>query len=589
MISRSNILYTLLCLMRLGCSLLPGYVHPDEFFQSPEIMAGDVLGYEVYRPWEFNEHLPSRSIFIPLVLLLPFDLIVHKWSINSFGEDDYAAYNIAYLYQKNGITTSDPTQALFLVAFSHVLLIFHTRPFSNAVESIILALCFYIYLRGTLSKDFAAKKKDTEIQNTNFPTNMAFILGCLGALGLFTRITFILFAFPIGLAFLYRTFMAPEARLNTWNEKFNRLIPVGIGFVVASGLCVLTDLIYFGSIKVTVVKKEWFSFDFLVRILQNPLDFLEIVSLSGNVILTPINNVLYNLDANNLAEHGLHPRYVHVINYFMLFGPLGIYNIIDFYTSLKNFRQVSLMKSATVLTFSGICGFILLSIMPHQEARFLLPLLLPVVISASLHRKFSSRFWVFYVLFNLITALFFGGLHQAGIIPVLGKLQHQSMGFHNCVKDYHKHVVCEVTNEFEPSFNSTEIFHTNVIFYKTFMPPRHLLGYPKAWRESNIQITIHDLAGVALEQLEQELETKVAVNADILDQYADSQKIVFQEREDILGHYERTLIVTPSTTILSTSHSLKYMDRQWPHLNTDQIDRVLENGLYLNIYQLVDS
>ncbi|CAG8530329.1 2832_t:CDS:10 [Ambispora gerdemannii] len=565
MVSRSKIVYVLLCLIRLGCSLLPGYVHPDEFFQSPEIMAGDVLGYEVYRPWEFNEHLPSRSILVPaLTTGLPFHLlkIVNKWSSNFSREDnviksstlfitertvffllsfiiDYVTYNIAYLYQKNGITTNDPTQALFLVAFSYVLLIFHTRPFSNAVESIILALCFYVYLHGTLSKDSIAKKKDSEIKNINFPTNMAFILGCLGALGLFTRITFILFAFPIGLAFLYRTFVMPEARLNAWNEKFNQLIPVGIGLVVMSGLCVLADLIYFGSIKVTVVRKELFSLDFLVRILQNPSEFL------------------------------------------------------------KNFRQVSLTKSVSVVTFSGVCGFILLSIMPHQEARFLLPLLLPVVISASLHRKFSSGFWMFYIIFNLIAALFFGGLHQAGMVPILGRLQHQTMRFHNCVKDSSRHIMCEVTNKFvEPSFNSTEIFHTNIIFYKTFMPPRHLLGYPRAWRESNVRITIHDLAGVALEQLEQELEAKIAVNSDILDQY-DSQKIVFRERDDISGHYERTLIVTPSTTMLSatlfvfsntsTNHSLKYKDRQWPHLNTDQIDRVLENGLYLNIYQLVAS
>lgn len=58
-------LYLVLLFLRLICALLPGYIHPDEFFQSPEVTAGDVFGYDVFVPWEFKSELPARSIVLP--------------------------------------------------------------------------------------------------------------------------------------------------------------------------------------------------------------------------------------------------------------------------------------------------------------------------------------------------------------------------------------------------------------------------------------------------------------------------------------------------------------------------------------------
>ncbi|OZJ06968.1 hypothetical protein BZG36_00242 [Bifiguratus adelaidae] len=42
-----------------------GYVHPDEFFQSPEVMAGWIYKYNVFVPWEFQTGNPARSVVIP--------------------------------------------------------------------------------------------------------------------------------------------------------------------------------------------------------------------------------------------------------------------------------------------------------------------------------------------------------------------------------------------------------------------------------------------------------------------------------------------------------------------------------------------
>lgn len=69
----------------------------------------------------------------------------------------------------------------------------------------------------------------------------------------------------------------------------------------------------------------------------------------------------------------------------------------------------------------------LLSIFPHQEPRFLLPLLLPIVFTTS--KYFSSRYakdfqhlypvWCFS---NIVGFIFYGYLHQAGITPMISHL-----------------------------------------------------------------------------------------------------------------------------------------------------------------------
>jgi len=46
----------------LGAVFSRGYVHPDEFFQSVEIAARDVLGYRVFVPWEWGGALDGTQL-----------------------------------------------------------------------------------------------------------------------------------------------------------------------------------------------------------------------------------------------------------------------------------------------------------------------------------------------------------------------------------------------------------------------------------------------------------------------------------------------------------------------------------------------
>jgi phosphatidylinositol glycan class Z len=52
----------------LLAALLPGYVHPDEWFQSGEIAAAQLLRVDALVPWEFADcDSPFRAVLPPCV------------------------------------------------------------------------------------------------------------------------------------------------------------------------------------------------------------------------------------------------------------------------------------------------------------------------------------------------------------------------------------------------------------------------------------------------------------------------------------------------------------------------------------------
>ena len=70
---------TLLFLRATVAVVGPGYVHPDEFFQTVEITAGTVFSLQVFTPWEFaNVHAPCRSI-VPPFLFTGVPLLFLRW------------------------------------------------------------------------------------------------------------------------------------------------------------------------------------------------------------------------------------------------------------------------------------------------------------------------------------------------------------------------------------------------------------------------------------------------------------------------------------------------------------------------------
>lgn len=123
----------------------------------------------------------------------------------------------------------------------------------------------------------------------------------------------------------------------------------------------------------------------------------------GRWTLTPVNAFIYNSQTDNVAQHGLHPRFLHaVVNLPLLLGPVLVWRL--------RFQSAWLIPLAV------------LSISPHQEPRFLLPLVAPAIASSAVSTGASSMgmgAWAIHLSYHGLMTVFFGHLHQAGVIPSL--------------------------------------------------------------------------------------------------------------------------------------------------------------------------
>lgn len=209
-----------------------------------------------------------------------------------------------------------------------------------------------------------------------------------------------------------------------------------------------------------------------------------------NPIITPLNNLLYNTNTSNLAQHGLHPRHQHLTaNLLQLLGPAYIVMLLSLFsrplvpTWMRNTRALSALSATT-----------LLSLFPHQEPRFLLPCV-PLLLSCiRIKRPIFLATWI---IFNAAMGLLMGIYHQGGVVP---------------------------TQLAIPELVSTP---ATVFWWKTYSPPLWLLG-------NNSHVTTHDLMGSPGPEMIGHLDLSVPAcgtpsstflvapaSADFLDQYMD--------------------------------------------------------------------
>lgn len=161
--------YLLLLFVRIYFALCPSYLHPDENFQGPEVIAGKgiptsrvrgtdskkgtVFDYPSRRTWEWTSDRPIRSVFplwpaygLPMVLLQwlwprgsdePVDTTAIYYTLRvvmfilSFVLEDWAIHELVHSprYRR---------QAVVLVASSYVTWTYQTHTFSNSVETLIV-------------------------------------------------------------------------------------------------------------------------------------------------------------------------------------------------------------------------------------------------------------------------------------------------------------------------------------------------------------------------------------------------------------------------------------------------------------------
>ncbi|KAL2365058.1 hypothetical protein RJZ56_002029 [Blastomyces dermatitidis] len=224
-----------------------------------------------------------------------------------------------------------------------------------------------------------------------------------------------------------------------------------------------------------------------------------------NPIITPLNNLFYNSDTSNLANHGLHPRYNHfLVNLPQLLGPIYVLLLYSFtfpnarsYFSFRNLRAISAL-SATAL----------LSIFPHQEPRFLIPCV-PLLLTC--FRPPRSRFFLAaWILFNAALGILMGVYHQGGVIPTqlhLPALLANSTA--PISSSPGSRAMWSKTDDEPMSMPSGTV---TVFWWKTYSPPTWMLGDLSTTSVQNFtfsSISTVDLIGIPGPEMMERLEESV--------------------------------------------------------------------------------
>ncbi|KAH6943678.1 hypothetical protein HPB50_025600 [Hyalomma asiaticum] len=473
-------LWIALAILRVCLVLYPqtGYIHPDEFFQSTEVVAGDLFGLKVHRTWEFTSPYPIRSIaIIWMTTLIPLSILKWIWSYVAMPGTlppqllfimvprifacaasfacDYTIYHLSAPPAKR----SRRVKALGIFASCYVTMVFYTRTFSNSVESWLLALLL-LSVKDVMHGN-ELKLKDARVKVSRRYYSIAFLL-CIGT---FNRPTFICFALPAMIFWLCSgvSHNVKTKKCRTGAEIAQRLarrvVKLGGCFVLWAQYPIIVDTVYFYP-------------DILSH--GSPL----------HVVVTPLNFIRYNLNTTNLELHGEHPRFLHLlVNVPLLFNVLGIlalwascrvlYNRLSCNSRLEGLKFLTISKTFDIV---AACTLLLplfaLSLFKHQEPRFLVPLLVPAVLVAQRH--FSAKLVIFWSVANLLCLVFFGYIHQGGLLPCMA------------------HVRDRLTQHRQDNTTAT------IMFAGTYMPPRHLL----AVKQDETGVTIVDAMGTDSNNIE---------------------------------------------------------------------------------------
>lgn len=510
-----------------------GYIHPDEFFQNPEPLAGDMFGYDVHRTWEFNKTQLSRSLFFPtltsgipflilkslsevdLVQITPATLLIFpRLAMVIFSlSTDFCIYNISKLLGFNA------KKCLNVFASSYIVLVFCSRTFSNPIEMGVFALILLMVVDSRqyqlapqasikTTKDPEKKTKDKEKNTKEQETkkggkkgkgqgivkekkeaketatklsrkeitqlrrkniSAGFWLGIFILEGFFNRVTLGLYAlFPL---LFWLTGSATSFSFSAILTIVKNGLLIVPGFLVHLILHLVLDSLY----AETLDHRFFRDMDFAVKNLN--------FDLLSNITLTPLNLIRYNLDHGNLETHGIHPRVTHFFfNLPLLCLPLFISFVMEvFSVYFKGKSARPNFTNSSCRAFLGLCFFtpvLLISVFPHQEARYVIPAVIPLILLYSEYVTLPSGFpnapWI---VWNLMGSLVFGVLHQGGMLPCL------------------THINGMLT---EPAHDKPVSYH--MVFYHTYMPPRHLLMWTKPPHvdkkgEVSHMLHIHDMMG----------------------------------------------------------------------------------------------
>ncbi|KPM11570.1 GPI mannosyltransferase-like protein [Sarcoptes scabiei] len=467
--------------IRILIVLLPqtGYIQPDEFHQFTEPLARKIFNVKTLIVWEFHQDHLLRSMVFPQIFCgLVFKLINYFYSqdpssISSYGIlivprlimalfsflIDFSLIRIAKLFQMNRRLSQNIPNLIDWLGLIHssmyLTMTYYNRTFTNTIETVLFSLLLWIVFES-ISRHHSVKVQSNRT---------AIYLGMILAAGFFNRPTFAIFAFvPISywiVMFRFKRNQIPSF----WNERIRivieNVLKLSPSFLMVSIVFIIFDSNFYDRLKWSINLPKLISLD---------------------LVITPWNFIRYNIDRDNLSNHGLHPFYFHTLICFpLIFTFLALINYLEWlrllckilrnnnrmYALLQFFSPSSSSNNANddsssfliiVLHLTILFSLLGFSLIPHQEPRFLMPLVVAVIVVSgprlirivqSNHTKFFISLWF---LTQLPLTIFYGFLHQSGVTQSLLYLR----------ANHHKEL-------YDSKQNIT------ILFNQMYLPPQHLL------------------------------------------------------------------------------------------------------------------
>lgn len=437
MLSRHSTIITLLGILRVLICFWPqtGYLHPDEFFQSADIVAGHQLGAKIVPAWEFTTDKPIRCMLIPNLLngiafriakviqLQPsaYLLLVAPrliYTLTSFSID-YCLLLLCQCYSNKGLPYF-PVSVIFQSSF--ICLGIFTRTLSNTIEALLLAWLLVVVcriVRPSFRLRFItssiSKSIDKRITKSAQITS-SLQVGSLVILGTFNRPTFPAFALVPCMYWLFESLKrnSYSMRLVVQRAALPLIISSLITFIIIS----YYDTVYYRGQSVV---SETFD-----NLLQFKIDELY-NNLKTNWVVTPFNFLLYNSNTANLSKYGIHLPITHsLVNMPLAFNLLAIiyYKKVMMLVSRSGLHHLLLTANPikAMMIITTFISIVLLSLIPHQEFRFLAPLIIPLVYVCGSDIYTNKRLLGLWFVVNVILVYFYSRVHQSGVTNALLEL-----------------------------------------------------------------------------------------------------------------------------------------------------------------------
>lgn len=305
---------------------------------------GEIFDVDFKKPWEFNHTQPIRSVLIPyLTVGMPYKLLKCLDELSRYYFDisliipyflivfprillcmlsflvDYSLYKICKINNQKCI------QKLLFLSSSYIIFIYGTRTFSNTIEMVLMSVLLYLvadsqmYSKNVISQNEYLteryEKSQITVDRVRFyklkmllPAHSlrhCIAISIVTATGVFNRPTFIAFAVCPIFFWLHRGLGCKSVRFTQFHYRMFLFLICAAATVAFH---IIVDSFYFGY-----------------------LSWAEIMTMDisiNNFVVTPLNFIRYNMDVKKLAQHGLHPRTLHLlINIPLLYNVLGIVTV----------------------------------------------------------------------------------------------------------------------------------------------------------------------------------------------------------------------------------------------------------------------